>query len=53
MKAEVSRRRILGPPGRPCRLVVGFHVPLPGSAFAQASPPAEVNAWVVVSPTTA
>ena len=31
-------------------LVVAFHIPFSGEAVAQAAPPAEVNAWVVVKP---
>nr|MCU0921902.1 molybdopterin-dependent oxidoreductase [Burkholderiaceae bacterium] len=46
--AEVSRRTFLG---SSAGLVVGFHVAMPGSAVAQASPlPPEVNAWVVIRP---
>ena len=51
---RLSRRRLLGSAG--C-LVVGFHVPFVGRAWAQASGPAagatspdEVNAWVVIRP---
>jgi len=48
----VSRRRFLAASASSGALVVGFHVPLAGTARAQAAAAAvpEINAWVVVKP---
>lgn len=46
---KLSRRGFLGATAS-TGLVVAFHIPLAGSALAQDSRPAEVNAWVVVKP---
>jgi isoquinoline 1-oxidoreductase beta subunit len=48
-KGRLSRRGFLGATAT-TGLVVAFHIPLVGSALAQDSRPAEVNAWVVVKP---
>jgi isoquinoline 1-oxidoreductase beta subunit len=52
MSATLSRRKFLGTSAAAGGLVVGFHVPLASTAFAQpavADLP-EVNAWVVIKP---
>jgi isoquinoline 1-oxidoreductase subunit beta len=49
--AVQTRRRFLGTSAAATGgLVVAFHIPFSGEAVAQAAPPAEVNAWVVVKP---
>ncbi len=51
MTIQLSRRQFLGASSAVAgSLVVGFHVPFAGTAWAQASAPQEINAWVVVQP---
>ena len=47
--AKITRRGFLGASAS-AGLVVAFHVPLAGTALAQAARLPEVNAWVVVNP---
>lgn len=49
MSAATLRRRAFLQGSAAAGLVVGFHIPLAGTAAAQAAPP-EINAWVVVRP---
>src|SRR4029077_3297738 len=50
MTIQLSRRQFLGASSAVAgSLVVGFHVPFAGTAWAQASAQ-EINAWVVVQP---
>jgi len=46
---RLSRRRFLAT-GASAGLVVGFHIPFAGAAFAQGADSPEINAWVVVRP---
>ncbi|HKH35122.1 MAG TPA: molybdopterin cofactor-binding domain-containing protein, partial [Beijerinckiaceae bacterium] len=48
---DVSRRTFLaGSAAAATGLSLGFHIPFAGEAAAQAAPPPEVNAWVVIRP---
>jgi isoquinoline 1-oxidoreductase beta subunit len=48
---DISRRNFLaGSAASAAGLTLGFHVPFPTQALAQAARPPEVNAWVVIKP---